>query len=102
MKLPRAIYIFICGLLSGIFIEHGFSVLERRVSGRFGGEVLIMPLIFLLILMGIQIGLTFSKYRSQQKVIRFKYRYGCPIDCSAKKDKDTKWPNEHNQQRGEL
>lgn len=62
-------FVFLSGLLSGIFIAQGLFVLAGRAGWDFGGEFLVIPLIVALIAMGIMIGRTYSEMH------RNKYRY---------------------------
>lgn len=59
MKISRAIFLMVIsmgtGILAGVIIAYGIGVFTTRSGGSFGGEVLIVPLMILLVYMGYQI-----------------------------------------------
>ena len=63
MSRSRIAIFFLSGLVSGLFVSVGLLTLSTRSGWRVGGEVLVLPLIFLLIYMGIMIGRVFPEHR---------------------------------------
>ena len=67
MRIFRTVFVFLTGILSGIFVAQGLIVLAGRRGGNFGGEMLVLPLIGLLIYMGVMIGRMFPERPAQHK-----------------------------------
>lgn len=63
MSRSRIATFFLSGLVSGLFISEGLLTLSARSGWRVGGEVLILPLVFLLVYMGIMIGRAYPERR---------------------------------------
>ena len=74
-KVRIALY-FMCGMISGIFLAQGLFGLAGRRGGNFGGEMLILPLICLLVYMGIGIGRLFPDKREQNTYFQHGYQTG--------------------------
>ncbi len=52
----RLALFFLAGAMFGFFVAQGLCALASRTGGRYGGEVLMLPLFVLLIYIGIQLG----------------------------------------------
>lgn len=76
MRVSKVIYIFMVGILSGIFISQGLVVLAHRTGWNFGGEVIILPLIFLLIYLGFMIGRMHTEMKDYEDAFEEGYYEG--------------------------
>lgn len=85
MRKSKIALFFLSGLVGGIFLAQGLFVLAGRSGGNFGGEMLILPLMFLLVYMGVVIGRMFPDKHQERELIREGYRLGL-IGAQVKHD----------------
>lgn len=61
------------GCLAGLFIAYSIGVMTSRAGGPFGGEVLFLPMMALLLLLGYSLGSQIGQERGFSKG----YKKGC-------------------------
>lgn len=76
MRISKVIYVFVVGILSGIFVSQGLVVLAHRTGRNFGGEVIILPLIFLLIYLGFMMGRMYTDMKDYEDAFEEGYYEG--------------------------
>lgn len=74
-KAVNAVLIFLAGALTYGMMEDALAVARAR-QGRIGGEVLIIPLMIILIVLGVEIGKFHWRQRESRMVARNSFKAG--------------------------
>ncbi len=69
---------FVAGMITYGFLQSAYEFSTNR-QGRFGGEVLIVPLMICLILIGFNFGRTYWKEKEARTLVRNSFKQGYSI-----------------------